>query len=64
MAPVADVADLVAGLDNVLRCRDEARIWSRAGRRMIEENYTDDILVEKTLALYERLIAGRARRRP
>lgn len=60
IVPVGDIDGLVAGLEHAFRHREEVRGWAVAARKRIEAEYTNDVMVSRTVALYERLLARRA----
>jgi glycosyltransferase involved in cell wall biosynthesis len=57
--PPGDVEGLVEGLRYVHDQPDEANSWGKAARRLIENEYTEDLVVERTVALYEMLLQRR-----
>lgn len=60
VVPVGDAEGLVAGLEHVRRCPEQARRWAAAARRRIETEYSLETMVSRTVALYESLLALRA----
>jgi len=52
---------LVEGLQHARDNAHAAQEWARAARELIETDYSDDAMVNRTVALYEHLLARRAR---
>lgn len=60
IVPPEDPDALAEALTYVLTHPDEARQMGKAGRQRVEENFTTDAMVEKHLAVYERVQLARA----
>lgn len=52
------VADLAQALIEVTSDADRARELGRAGRRRAEDHFSWDVIADRTMAVYERVIAG------
>lgn len=58
IVPIRDSEALAAGIVRMAREGDLARRWAAAGRRRVLENFTVEMLTRRTLAAYQRVLAG------
>ncbi len=59
IVPVGDREGLIAGLRYVRSHPEQAGLWARAARQVIERQYTHEAMVARTVALYGRLLVRR-----
>jgi len=59
LVPVRDARALASAIEALAGDADRRRAMGQAGRRKAEVEFDDRRVVEKTLAVYERLLAGR-----
>jgi glycosyltransferase involved in cell wall biosynthesis len=59
IVPVRDSAALAAGILRLARDPDLARRLAEAGRRRVLEHFTVEHMAERTLEVYQRVLAGR-----
>lgn len=62
LVPVRDAPALASAIEALAGDAGRRRTMGEAGRRKAEAEFDDRRVVEKTLAVYERLLAGRSRR--
>ena len=58
IVPTRDSAALAEAICRMFRDPDAAQRMSAAGRATVEENFTVQIMVERTIALYERILGS------
>jgi len=57
LVPVRDVSALTGALRRLLADADLRLMYGRAGRQIFEEGFSEDLVIEKTLAVYRELVA-------
>jgi len=60
IVPIGDRDGLVEGLRYVRGHPRETALWGKAARKLIETEYTDEVMIRRTVALYEELLARRS----
>jgi len=59
LTPICDTDTLVEGIRNAHDNPDRVRTWATAARRLIESDYSDRSMADRTVELYEQLLQKR-----